>query len=280
MIDLHLHTTASDGRSSPESLVREALEAGISTLAVTDHDTTAALDSTAAAAEAAGLAFVRGIEITAVHQGRDVHILGYFLDAADAALEGFLTRQREDRRRRVREMGTRLARLGAPIDIDGLLARATSAPERAIGRPMVASALVDAGHAGDIAEAFDRFLAEGRPAFVERAGATPADVIGLVARAGGVASLAHPAKLGLDALIGPLASAGLPAIEIFHPDHDDADRARYSEIARRHDLVVTGGSDYHGPGSGRTSGLGRVSLPAHEFERLVERARRPDRSHA
>jgi predicted metal-dependent phosphoesterase TrpH len=123
-----------------------------------------------------------------------------------------------------------------------------------------------------MAEAFDRYLAAGRPAFIERLGAPPGAVIALIAEAGGIASLAHPGKAGLDALIGSLVSAGLPAIEAFHPDHDAADVARYRRIADTYGLLLTGGSDYHGPGSGRTGGLGRIGLPAADFERLATRA--------
>jgi hypothetical protein len=127
---------------------------------------------------------------------------------------------------------------------------------------------VKAGHVGTIAEAFDRYLSEGKPAFVARVGVPVAEVVALVGRASGLASLAHPGKLKRDALVGTLAGAGLPAIEVYHPDHDEAAVHRYRRMATRYGLLVTGGSDYHGPGSGRTSGLGRVSLPADDYARL------------
>jgi predicted metal-dependent phosphoesterase TrpH len=133
------------------------------------------------------------------------------------------------------------------------------------------------GHARDIADAFDRFLGTGKPAFVPRRGATPAEVVGLVARAGGVASFAHPGKLGLDDLIPPLAAAGLSAIEVFHPDHDEAMVARYRGIARDLNLAMSGGSDYHGPGAGRAEALGQVTLPADAFHELLDRAPAGDR---
>jgi predicted metal-dependent phosphoesterase TrpH len=272
VIDLHLHTTASDGRSSPAELVRQAAAAGVTTMAVTDHDTMAASSEVAAASRAAGVESVPGIEITAMHAGRDVHVLGYFLDPAHSELSLFLSRQRDDRRRRVLEMATRLDRLGVPVDIAPRLAEVSRESGRAVGRPMLAAALVSAGHARDLSDAFDRFLAEGRPAFIERVGATPTEVIGLVARAGGVASLAHPGKLGLDAIIPDLAASGLAAIEVYHPDHTFADVKRYRRMVETLHLLVTGGSDYHGTGSGRTAGLGAIGLPADDYARLVARA--------
>ena len=279
MIDLHLHTTASDGRLSPEDLVREAHAAGLVTMAVTDHDTTAAIAAAAAAARAHGLTCVPGIEITALHARRDVHVLAYFFDPDSGELAGFLKRQREDRRRRLFEMADALDRLGVPVDPAPLREAATPGTGRAPGRPLLAAALVRAGHVASIAEAFDRFLAEGRPAYAARQGASPVDVIALIARAGGLTSLAHPGKLRLDAMIPPLAEAGLSAIEVHHSDHSDADTDRYRRMADRLDLLVTGGSDYHGPGSGRAAGFGRIHLPADDYARLVERAGwRPNRA--
>ena len=271
MIDLHLHTTASDGRSSPEELVLEAAAAGLTTIGVTDHDTLAALGAAGAAASANGLSCIPGVEITAVHAGRDVHVLAYFVRDDDAELAAFLERQREDRRRRLFEMMELLDRGGVPVDHEAVRERAGERG-RSAGRPLLAEALVRARHVESIAEAFDRYLGEGRPAFVARQGASPRDVIGLVARVGGVSSLAHPGKLRDDELIRPLVDAGLPAIEVHHPDHDEADTERYRRMAATYGLLATGGSDYHGPGSGRTAGLGRVTLPAPDFDRLAARA--------
>ena len=278
MIDLHAHTTASDGRTPPESLVTEALAAGVRILAVTDHDTMAALPAVVAAAAGTGVRIVPGIEITAVHAGRDVHVLGYFLDAGSRELAAFLDAQRADRRRRMLEILSVLDGLGLPVDAAPLIARAGTVG-KAVGRPMVAEAMVAAGHARDISDAFERFLAEGRPAFVERIGPAPSAVVSIISRAGGLASLAHPGKTGVDALVGELAAGGLPAIEVYHPDHDVETTDRYREMAARYDLVATGGSDYHGPGSGRSAAFGHTGLPAADFARLEARAagRPPDR---
>jgi predicted metal-dependent phosphoesterase TrpH len=272
VIDLHLHTTASDGRSTPDALVGEALAAGVHTIAVTDHDTIAGLDVAGAAARQAGVTMVPGIEITAVDDGRDVHILGYFFDPAHAELASFLAEQRKDRYRRLVEIVDRLAALDVPV-APAVLEAHSEASGRSLGRPLVARALVDAGHVRDVQEAFSRYLADGRPAFVERRGAAPAEVVALIGRAGGIASVAHPRKR-LESLVRALVPHGLAAVEAFHPDHDEDDVEKFCQIAVECGLVVTGGSDYHGPDSGRLNALGRVGLPEADFARLLERAGR------
>ena len=272
MIDLHLHTTASDGRSTPDQLARRAHRAGLTTIAVCDHDTVAGVAATRAAAEPLGLRVVTGIEITAVHEALDVHVLGYFFDETDKDLAAFLESQRADRVRRVFEMLGRLAELGLSLDRERILARAAERTGKSLGRPEIARELVAGGHVANIQEAFDRYLASGKPAFIARRGSTPAEVVGILGRAGGIASLAHPGKLGLDALVAPLASAGLAAVEVFHPDHDATLTEKYDALASLHGLARSGGSDYHGPGSGRSERLGEVTLPVAMFEELERRA--------
>ena len=271
MIDLHLHTTASDGTLSPSALVLQARDAGLSVFSVTDHDTTAGLAEARDAAATAGLEFVPGIEITAVADGRDIHVLGYFLDPSSASLTRFLSAQRDDRLRRVREMGGRLAALGAPIDIAPILADA--ARGRSVGRPQVADALLAAGHVVDRDEAFSRYLEFGGPAFIPRCGAAPADAVAIIHGAGGLASLAHPGLLRRDDLIPVMAAAGLDALEARHSDHDAEMEARYRALARDLGLAVTGGSDFHGGDGHRVPRLGIVGLPAEDYEALKRRAR-------
>jgi predicted metal-dependent phosphoesterase TrpH len=267
VIDLHMHTTASDGRSSPEELVAEARAAGCHTIAITDHDTVAGVVAARAAAVRAGVALIDGIEMTAVEEGTDLHILGYFIDPGHAGLAAFLHRQRERRRERVAVMAERLRAAGAPIDVDAILAVSADSG-RAVGRPAVARALVAAGHAADVADAFSRFLSKGGAGHVPRAGASAGDVIAQIRGAGGIASIAHPGKSGRDHLIRPMADAGLQAIEVYHSDHSVADVVRYQALADDLGLVITGGSDYHGPGSGRVDGFGRVGLPPRAFADL------------
>ncbi len=273
MIDLHLHTTASDGRATPEALVRELIDAGITICAVTDHDTTDAIEAVTRLAGAHGIRVVPGIEITAVAGDEDVHMLGYGFDAAHAGLVAFLETQRADRRRRLDEMNARLAALGVPVDLSVELAAHSRGGGKALGRPLLAAALVRAGHVAGMSEAFEKFLGRGRPAFIARVGASPAEVVSLVHEAGGLASIAHPVKLKRDAMIEPLAEAGLDAIEVFHPDHDFNAVTHYRQRAGRLGLIVTGGSDFHGRDSGRVNSVGRVTLPAEDFARFAERLR-------
>jgi predicted metal-dependent phosphoesterase TrpH len=276
LIDLHLHTTASDGLCTPELLVRQAGAAGLTAIAVTDHDTTAAVAAAEERCAAAGIAFVAGIEITAMEAAHDVHVLGYFIDPEDERLQRFLSRARAARVERVRAIAERLASLGAPVDAAPLLAAASRHDGGSVGRPLLARALVAAGHAADTNDAFDRWLARGRPGFIPRAGAPPEEVITVIHGAGGLVSLAHPVLAGMDDRIPALVDAGLDALEVYHPDHDAGARDRYLSVARRFDLLVTGGSDYHGdPAHGVAPGT--VTLPPREWERLSVWPRRSSR---
>jgi predicted metal-dependent phosphoesterase TrpH len=273
LIDLHLHTTASDGRCEPTELVRRAWGAGIHILSVVDHDTVAALSETASIAAAYGIESVPGIEITAVWGDRDVHVLGYFFDPGSAVLTAFLMDQRADRVCRVRDMAAKLEELGKPIDVERLTRPSAAKPGRSIGRPLVAWALVRAGHVSDVRQAFDELIGEGRPAYVARRGTTPADVLDIIRQAGGVASLAHPGLLGHDELIPELAQRGLTAIEAYHSDHDPAGTAHYLAVAMQYGLAVSGGSDYHGDAGHRRDGLGVIELPEEHYRVLVAKVK-------
>jgi len=269
VIDLHLHTTASDGRCSPRELVARAAAAGVSVMAVTDHDTTAAVAEVRAAARESGVQTISGIEITAVEESRDLHVLGYLFDPLNDALGTFLQAARRARIARVEEIGSRLATLGVPVNLEPLVRVATLESGRSVGRPQVAKAMVDAGHVADTQQAFDRWLGNGCPGCVPRKGPTAEAVIEAIHEAGGIASLAHPGKLGLSRRIPALVKAGLDAVEAFHPDHDASLVSQYVAIARDLNLLLTGGSDFHGdPGHGREPGT--VTLPASEFARLPE----------
>ena len=272
MIDLHLHTTASDGRLTPSALVARAAAAGLSIIAVTDHDTTAGLAEAAEAAARHGIRLVNGIEITAVERGRDVHVLGYFVDPETATLVAFLGAQRADRLRRLTGMVDRLRDLGLPLDADALVKDAAQRSGRTIGRPQIADALVAAGHAASRREAFDTLLGEGRPAFVSRIGATVAEVAAIIRAAGGVASLAHPGLTKVDEAIPQFVAAGLPAIEVWHGDHDEATADRYRALAMRLGVGMSGGSDYHADHSHHSAPLGVVTLPPAAFADLESRA--------
>ncbi len=273
MVDLHLHTTASDGRLTPVELVEAVAAAGLRVMAVTDHDTTASVAEVQASAATRGIEAVSGIEITAVDAGRDVHVLGYFLDPTHAGLSGFLARQREARVARVHAIGERLAALGVPVDHEPLLEDARHQTGQSIGRPHIARAMVAAGHVADTREAFDRWLGQGLPAFVPRQGAGTEQVIAVIHDAGGLASIAHPGKSISDERLHVVRDHGVDALEAFHPDHDAALVAHYVDVARTLGLLMTGGSDFHGdPAHGMRPGT--VTLPAAEWERLGAARRR------
>jgi predicted metal-dependent phosphoesterase TrpH len=273
LIDLHTHTNASDGRCSPEELAARAAAAGVTTLALTDHDTVAGCAATGAACRQLGVDFVPGIEITAVTGDRDVHVLGYFLDLESPSLQAFLALQRRRRIDRVREMIGRLAEHGIELDAHAILEPGLSDSTRAAGRPWIARALIAAGHVSTVNEAFDRWLARGRPAFVPRTGASPEEVFGHVHASGGIASLAHPGLMKHDEWIPGFADAGLDAVEAYRSDHDAVDTQRYLAFARELNLLVTGGSDYHADDEHGGGGPGSVSLPREHFERLLRRRR-------
>ena len=275
LIDLHLHTTASDGRCTAEALIERAWNAGIRTLAVTDHDTMAAIPRAAELAAVRGMTFVPGIEITAVADGRDVHVLGYFLQPDSPELTELIANQRYERVVRAREIVDRLSGAGAPLDDDLLFGADGEFAGATIARPQIAQALIRAGHVSSISEAFDRFLGVGCPGYVPHKGPRPETVVTSIVRAGGIASLAHPGPLGRDDLMPSLIDAGLAAVEAYHSDHDEGTQKRYVQMARDFDLAVTGGSDYHGNGRARDAFFGVIGLPPEEFARLTSRTANP-----
>ena len=274
MIDLHTHTTASDGRCTPSELVSCAAAAGVRVLSVTDHDTVAAWEATSTACAAAGIELVPGIEITAIVDGADVHVLGYFIDVRAPALQAFLAEQRLRRINRVRQMLDRLRSFGIHLDADAILQPGIDDPSKAAGRPWIARALVAGGHVKTTSEGFERWLSRGRPAFVSRLGARPEEVFARIREAGGLSSLAHPGLLGRDESIAGFAADGLDALEAYHPDHDPESTLRYLALADRLRLAVSGGSDYHADQAHGAAGPGSVSLPRETYEQLKARRRR------
>jgi predicted metal-dependent phosphoesterase TrpH len=214
---------------------------------------------------------VTGIEITAMRDDRDVHVLGYFIDVAAPGLHTFLSEQRRRRLDRLRQMVARLATLGIELDAETILRPAVEDPKKSAGRPWIARALVDGGHVATTDEAFDRWLTRGKPAFVPRLGAPPAEVIARIHEAHGVASLAHPVLVGHDEWIGGLVSEGLDALEAYHSEHDSAATARYVAMASAMGVAVSGGSDFHGDPTHGPSQPGAVSVPRDAYEELVRR---------
>lgn len=247
---------------------------GVTVLSVTDHDTMAGCVEAARVCDAHGIEFVSGIEVTAVWEGRDVHVLGYFLDTHYQPLLDFLAVQRGRRIERLRAMLDRLDHSGVALDAEAILAPALEDPSRAAGRPWIARELVRAGYVGDVAQAFDRWLGTGRPAFVPRTGSPPAQVFDRLHEAGGLASLAHPGLLGRDAWISGFAADGLDALETYHTKHDGADTTRYLDMAASLGLLISGGSDFHDDDAHTAVAPGSVALPRQAFDRLRETSQR------
>jgi predicted metal-dependent phosphoesterase TrpH len=270
VIDLHLHSTASDGRLRPSELVRQSAAAGLTVISLTDHDTISGLEEARRSASEVGIRLINGIEITAIERGRDVHVLGYFFDSRAPVLLKFLEGQRQERIRRVREIAVRLAQLGCPVDIESAIDALP--PGASIGRPALADALVDAGHATDRRDAFDRLLGYGCPAFVPRTGPTLAGVVEKIRTAGGIASLAHPGLTAMDEDIPRFVAAGLSALEARHSDHCPDTEQWYRHLATALGLVVTGGSDFHADPAHHANVLGGVSLSPEDFAALEFRA--------
>ena len=255
-MDLHTHTTASDGSLTPAQLVRKAHEIGLAALAVTDHDTLSGLAEAEAEAQRLGLDFLPGVELSVEDKDGRFHLLGYGFDPNFPELAVKLTELRRSRAARNAQMADKMAALGLPVTLDDVrdAARkhAEDGEEEVIARPHFAQALINKGVVASVSEAFDKYLASGRPLYQAKDVLTPADAIALLHRAGGVAVMAHPGLVPLseDALaarVGSLAEgAGMDGIEALYSQHSPADTARFLDLARTHGLLVTGGSDFHG----------------------------------
>jgi len=272
--DLHLHTQFSDGTFTPEELVRYAQKAGLACIAVTDHDTVEACARAAAACAAVRMEFIPGAELTAEHEDIEVHVLGYFLDTENRTLLGRIAQFQTVRQQRIHEMVALLNRLGVPLKVEAVFALANC---KSPGRPHVARALVKEQLIGSLDEAFERYLKKGRPAWVPKTKMSALESVELIHQAGGLAVMAHPGLNRSDEIIPALVEAGLDGIECFHTKHSTVMSERYLEIAEKHHLLVTGGSDCHGFTKNKPL-IGSVKLPYGHVERL--HAARESRAHA
>ena len=266
-IDLHVHSSASDGTDPPAEVARRAAAAGLDVVALTDHDTMAGI-AAAVAALPPGLTLLPGLELSCLSSGRSVHLLAYLCDPAGQALAAETELIRDDRVHRARAMVARLAELGAPVTWEQVTAIAGDA---VVGRPHIARALAEAGVVAAPADAFTaEWIADGGRAHVGRYAPDVARGIAVVRAAGGVPVLAHPRSPGYEIaaeVVAGLAAAGLAGLEVFHPDHDLSERMRLTHLANSLDLVMTGGSDDHG--AFNDSGLGSETTPPEQYERLL-----------
>jgi len=266
-IDLHTHTTASDGLLSAEALVTLAKGAGVGVLAVADHDSTDSVDAATAAGARLGVEVIPAVEINTDVDDAEVHVLGYYIDHHQPWFEEFLQRLRDGRVNRAAKMVEKLHRLGIGIDFSRVRALASGA----VGRPHVARALVEAGVVASAEEAFNRYLGRNGPAYVERMKVSPQEAIQVLRRAEGIPVLAHPGWGVKDEMIPALVEAGLEGLEVYYPDHTPATVTRYLDIAKQHGLLVTGGTDFHGGELATKVPPGSQYVPVECVVKLKER---------
>ncbi|MCK9431751.1 MAG: PHP domain-containing protein [Candidatus Omnitrophica bacterium] len=267
--DLHIHTLHSDGTFTPGQLVKEALARGISALAVTDHDTTEGVGESLSASSGTGLEVIPGIELTAQHENREVHVLGYFIDYRDERLLEKLKQVRLNRRERVYKIIGNLEGMGIKLDpetVFGIAGKAT------VGRMHIARAMVKDGLVSSTAEAFRKYIGDKSPAYVLGFRISVPEAIGMIKAAGGRAVLAHPYLLDDDDLIGEFARCGLDGLEVYYPEHSQSMVNFYLDLAKKFGLLVTGGTDFHGSAKPQIK-LGMIKVPLE----LVEELRRGKR---
>jgi 3',5'-nucleoside bisphosphate phosphatase len=267
-VDLHAHSTASDGSRAPADVVREAKRIGLAAIAITDHDTVAGITEATAMAEELGVRVVPGVELSAVEGDVETHILGLHLSDT-RELEAKLVALREMRRTRAERMVLRLNELGVRIEFASVLEQAAGG---AIGRPHVARAMIAEGWAVDFRDAFDRYLGNGRPAYVTKERLVVAEATSLIHRAGGLAVLAHPSHSGTKERIAAFVEQGMDGIEVRHPSHSAEDTARLAALVEHFSLVPSGGSDWHGSADGPRT-LGMMRVPAEWLGRQDSRIR-------
>ncbi len=266
--DLHLHTNFSDGTYTPEELAARGKRAGLAAMALTDHDTVEGCARMELACRSLGMEFISGTELTAEHNGHEVHFLAYFIDTAHPRLLAEIAKFQAVRQNRIREMVACLNRLDVPLQADLVFALANC---RSPGRPHVARALVNAGLCGSTEEAFERFLKRNRPAWIPKFKMSAAHALELIHEAGGLAVMAHPGLNRTDDVIPSLAACGMDGLECFHSRHSTAMMERYLGMAQTYRLLVTGGSDCHGESKGRPL-VGTVRLPYIYVNQLKAKA--------
>jgi predicted metal-dependent phosphoesterase TrpH len=267
-VDLHVHSTASDGRLSPAGVVALAAERKIKLLALTDHDTTAGLPAARADGESLGVNIIAGVEVNTDSVMGEVHLLGYFAQADQPALQAALADLQHRRLERAEAILEKLEQAGAPLTLEQVRGGEAST---VITRAHIAAALVTAGHAADNPAAFELYLGRGRPAFVPRYAFSPQQAIELIRASGGIVSLAHPVRSGNTAHVAELVRLGLQAVEVYYADHSSADVAGLKNLAEQHGLLRTGGSDFHQERRDGQRGLGSVFVPEADGQALLAR---------
>ena len=265
--DLHIHSTASDGAWSPEAVVRGASAGGLDVIAITDHDTAASFAHAEQVGREMNVQVVAAIEVSSTFQGRDVHVLGYFVDPHAPSIRAHEDRASRRREERMREMIGRLASAGVHVTYDAV--EEAAGPGRvSIGRPHLAQALVASGYVDSVGQAFDTLIGDDSDAFIATHLLDPVRAVEIILAGGGIPVWAHPPGDLLDALLPVMVPAGLRGLEVYRPRNRKTDLLRYEQICRSSGLLVSGGSDWHGPEAG--SALGDFFVTADEIEELLE----------
>ncbi len=269
--DLHLHSTASDGRLTPAQVVREAAKKGLKFIALTDHDTIDGIAPALAAAQSySNLKLIPGVEISTDLPHGEAHVLGYFIDYTSRELAERLEHFRNSRLERARKMVAKLDKLGIHLDWRRI---EQIAGDSVMGRPHIAQAMLEKGYIDDFKQAFTDYIGHDGPAYVEREKLTPVEAVALIIRAGGLAVLAHPFTVSQpEAMIIELKSAGLAGIEAYYDGYSAEEIGQLVAMAQRYNLIATGGSDYHGLDTNETA-IGGVDLPLASVEKLIAKAR-------
>lgn len=266
-LDLHIHTVASDGAWTPEEVVEGALAGRLDVIAIADHDTAAGVEHAVRSAGGRNLEIIPATELSTTFEGRELHILGYFIDPSDPGLLAHQERAEGLRLARIEGMVGRLRREGVPVELDAVLRQA--GPRRSmVGRPHLARAMVEAGHVSDVPEAFDRFIGDRHPAFIPTALASPVEAVEVIRGAGGIAVWAHPPGDLVEELLPYLRTAGLRGLEVYRPRSRPDQVRRLEHIARSADLLTSGGSDWHDPD--RNEALGDFWVAAPDIGALLE----------
>ena len=274
-VDLHVHTNASDGRYSPAEIVQKAARAGLTVLAITDHDTISGIDTAQEAAKAfPSMTLISGVEINTDVPSGEAHVLGYFIDRNSQELLSLLAEMRGSRQDRAQKMIAKLEQLGLPVSWERVKKIANT---DAIGRPHIAQAMLEKGYISSFKEAFDRYIGWGGPAYVERAKISPLDATKLISRTNGLPVLAHPLTVANpEQMVQELKDGGLVGLEVYYGGYSVSDVSRILALAVKYGLVATGGSDFHGLDEKNETPLGGSGVPIESARQLISLAgRRP-----
>jgi 3',5'-nucleoside bisphosphate phosphatase len=263
-IDLHMHTTCSDGAYTPAELVRKAYEAGLSVISLTDHDSVNGYQEAAAYGKELGIEVIPGLEISTDVDDKEIHLLAYFIEPENDELKKYLSFFREERLQRAKRIVLKLRNLGLSITLDNVLDHAKNS---SIGRPHIAYTMVDLGIIGNYFEAFDKYIGDNGPAFERKIHVSPQSALKLINDAGGLSFIAHPGYMK-EYLLTNLIKAGIDGIEVVHPSHNDNQITFYRGIVNQYCLLECGGSDFHGGKKADESNLGKYCISQNHLEAM------------